>query len=43
MNEEERKEFYEQLKEQINQLRVRNLFEEPCPLYEPDEEEDGLE
>ncbi len=43
MNKEERKEFYEQLKERINQLRMINLFEEPCPLYEPDEEEDGLE
>ena len=43
MNEEERKEFYHQLKERINLLRMRNLFEEPCPFYEPDEEEDGLE
>ena len=27
-------------KERIKQLRMAHLFEEPCPLYEPEWEED---
>ena len=39
MNSEEKKEthrLYIQLKERIKQLRMGHLFEEPCPIYEPD-------
>jgi hypothetical protein len=39
MNEKERKEFYKSLRERVYQLRIAYLFEEPCPLYE-DEEDD---
>ena len=39
MEEDEKREFYKQLKERIKQLRMQHLFEEPCPLYEPDDEE----
>ena len=31
---------YKGLKERIKQLRMGHLFEEPCPLYEPEWEED---
>jgi len=41
MNPEERREFYKQLRERIKQLRMQHLFEEPCPLYEPEEEDDS--
>jgi hypothetical protein len=40
MNEEEKKEFYRHLRERIYELRIAYLFEEPCPLYE-DEDEEG--
>ena len=40
MEAEERREFYKQLRERISQLRMQHLFEEPCPLYEDDDEED---
>ena len=39
MNSEEQKEnhrLYIQLKERIKQLRMGHLFEEPCPIYEPE-------
>ena len=36
MTEDEKREFYKSLKERIKQLRMEHLFEEPCPLYEPD-------
>ena len=39
MEEDEKREFYKQLKERIKQLRMQHLFEEPGPLYEPDDEE----
>ena len=39
MNEDERKEFYKSLRERVYDLRIAYLFEEPCPLYE-DEEDD---
>ena len=39
MNEEEKKEFYEQLIERVKQTRMDILFEEPCPLYEEEDEE----
>ena len=35
MDEEQKKEFYRQLMERINKLRIECLFEEPCPLYDP--------
>ena len=31
-----KREFYKSLRERIKQLRMEHLFEEPCPLYEPD-------
>lgn len=40
MNSEEKREFYKGLTERIKQLRMGHLFEEPCPLYEPEWEED---
>ena len=40
MNSDQKREFYKSLRERINQLRMRHLFEEPCPLYEPEWEED---
>jgi len=40
MTEEEKKIFYEQLQERVQSLRMDLLFEEPCPLYEEDEEYD---
>ena len=39
MNSDEKREFYKGLKERIKQLRMEHLFEEPCPLYEPEEDE----
>ena len=39
MNEEERKEFYKELRERIHNLKMELLFEEPCPLYEEDDYE----
>ena len=40
MTNDEKREFYKQLRERIKQLRMGHLFEEPCPLYEPEWEED---
>jgi hypothetical protein len=43
MNSENKKEthrFYIQLRERINQLRMGHLFEEPCPIYEPEWDDD---
>ena len=42
MSKEEREEFYRQIYERTNQLRIQYLFEEPCPLYEEDDEYDGM-
>jgi len=42
MTEDEKREFYKGLKERIKQLRMQHLFEEPCPLYE-EEDEYGME
>lgn len=36
MNEEEKKEFFEELAERVYQKHIECLFEEPCPLYEDD-------
>ena len=38
MDKDDKRELYKQLRERIKQLRMQHLFEEPCPLYEPDEE-----
>tara|TARA_Y100000004_G_scaffold133045_1_gene150226 strand:+ start:286 stop:402 length:117 start_codon:yes stop_codon:yes gene_type:complete len=38
MTEDEKREFYKELRERIKQLRMQFLFEEPCPLYEEDDE-----
>mgnify|MGYP001385982530 CR=1 FL=1 len=40
MNDNEKREFYKQLRERIKQLRMEFLFEEPCPLYEDEDEND---
>ena len=40
MNSDQRREFYKSLRERIHQLRMGHLFEEPCPLYEPEWDED---
>ena len=40
MNSDQKREFYKSLRERIKQLRMQHLFEEPCPLYEPEWEED---
>ena len=36
MKDDEKREFYKSLRERIKQLRMEHLFEESCPLYEPD-------
>ena len=33
-------EDYKELQERVKSLRIKLLFEEPCPLYE--EDEDGV-
>ena len=40
MNPDEKREFYKSLRERIYQLRMGHLFEEPCPLYEPEWDDD---
>ena len=40
MNTDDKREFYKGLRERIKQLRMGHLFEEPCPMYEPEWEED---
>ena len=40
MNENEKVEFYKSLRERVYDLRIAYLFEEPCPLYEPEMEDD---
>ena len=42
MKEDEKREFYKGLRERIKQLRMEHLFEEPCPLYEEDEENESV-
>ena len=39
MTDDEKREIYKSLRERIYQLRMAHLFEEPCPFYEPDEDE----
>ncbi len=43
MKDDEKREFYKSLRERIKQLRMEHLFEEPCPLYEPDWDDDEEE
>ena len=38
MDKDELREFYKGLRERIKQLRMQHLFEEPCPLYEDDDD-----
>lgn len=40
MDSEERKEFYKEIRERVYELKIAHLFEEPCPLYEPDEDDE---
>ena len=39
MDSDEKREFYKQLRERVKQLRMQYLFEEPCPLYEEDDDD----
>ena len=39
MTEDEKNEFYKKLIEKANRLRIDYLFQEPCPLYEDEYEE----
>ena len=43
MKEDEKRECYNGLRERIKQLRMQHLFEEPCPLYEEDDEDEEPE
>ena len=36
MTPDEKREFYKSLRERVLQLRMGHLFEEPCPVYEPE-------
>ena len=38
MDKDEKREFYKGLRERIKQLRMEHLFEEPCPLYEEEDD-----
>ena len=40
MNDDEKREFYKSLRERVYDLKIAYLFEEPCPLYEPEVEDD---
>ena len=41
MTEDEKKEqSFKTLLERVKRLRMRELFEEPCPLYEPEWDSD---
>jgi len=40
MNPDEKKKFYKSLRERTYELRMAFLFEEPCPLYEPEWDDD---
>ena len=40
MNENEKRDFFKSLRERVYDLKIAYLFEEPCPLYEPDIEDD---
>ena len=39
MKDDEKREFYKGLRERIKQLRMEHLFEEPCPFYEPEDDD----
>jgi len=39
MNENEKRDFFKSLRERVYDLKIAYLFEEPCPLYEPDIED----
>ena len=38
LNENEQRELHKQLRERIKQLRIDKLFEEPCSLYDEDDD-----
>tara|TARA_B100001564_G_C20404295_1_gene562624 strand:+ start:270 stop:419 length:150 start_codon:yes stop_codon:yes gene_type:complete len=40
LNEDEQRELHKQLRERIKQLRMEQLFEEPCSLYDDEEDDD---
>ena len=43
LNEDEQRELHKQLTERVKQLRMDQLFEEPCSLYDDDEDEEDEE
>ena len=40
LNEDEQRELHKQLTERVKQLRMDQLFEEPCSLYDDEEDEE---
>jgi|TARA_B100000073_G_scaffold271126_1_gene230839 hypothetical protein len=40
MTEDEKKQFFKSLRERVYELKIAYLFEEPCPLYEPEEDDE---
>jgi len=40
LNEHEQRELHKQLTERVKQLRMDQLFEEPCSLYDDEEDEE---
>lgn len=38
MTPEEKDQFYKELYERAHELKIQTLFEEPCPLYEDDDD-----
>ena len=40
MIEDEKKQFFKSLRERVYELKIAYLFEEPCPLYEPEEDDE---
>ena len=43
LNEDEQRELHKQLTERVKQLRMDQLFEEPCSLYDDEEGEEDEE
>jgi len=43
LNEDEQRELHKQLTERVKQLRMDQLFEEPCSLYDDEEDEEDEE
>ena len=41
LEDDDQRELLKRLREKIKQMRMGQLFEEPCPLYEPDWDDEG--